>query len=72
MGCCKWLNSNPFRFTASCMHDDVVYCRYYEVVYILFHAEMRISGFCGLMLKVVNLENRTVNIDREHRVYDTS
>ena len=27
------------------VHDDVVYCKYYEVVYILFHTGMRISEF---------------------------
>ncbi len=25
------------------VHDDNVYCKYYEVVYILFHTGMRIS-----------------------------
>ena len=45
------------------VHDDVVYCKYYEVVYILFHTGMRISEFCGLTLKDIDLENRTVNID---------
>ena len=45
------------------VHDDVVYCKYYEVVYILFHTGIRISEFCGLTLKDVDLENRTVNID---------
>ena len=28
------------------IHDDVVYCKYYEVVFILFHTGMRISEFC--------------------------
>ena len=41
------------------VHDDVVYCKYYEVVYILFHMGMRISEFCGLTLKDIELENRT-------------
>ena len=27
------------------VHDDVVYCKYYEVVYILFHTGMRFSEF---------------------------
>ena len=27
------------------VHDDNVYCKYYEVVYILFHTGMRISEF---------------------------
>ena len=52
------------------VHDDVVYCKYYEVVYILFHTGMRISEFCGLMLKDIDLENRTVNID--HQLQRTS
>ena len=47
------------------VYDDVVYCKYYEVVYILFHTGMRISEFCGLTLKDIDLENRTVNIDHQ-------
>ena len=45
------------------VHDDNVYCKYYEVVYILFHTGMRISEFCGLTIKDIDLENRIVNID---------
>ena len=52
------------------VHDDVVYCKYYEVVYILFHTGMRISVFCGLTLKDIDLEKRTVNID--HQLQRTS
>ena len=52
------------------VYDDVVYCKYYEVVYILFHTGMRISEFCGLTLKDIDLENRTVNID--HQLQRTS
>ena len=33
------------------IHDDVVYCKYYEVIYILFHTGMRISKFCGLTMR---------------------
>lgn len=47
------------------VHDDNVYCKYYEVVYILFHTGMRISEFCGLTIKDVDLENRIVNIDHQ-------
>ena len=47
------------------VHDDVCYCKYYEVVYILFHTVMRISEFCGLTLKDIDLENRIVNIDHQ-------
>ena len=52
------------------VHDDVVYCTYYEVVYILFHTGMRISEFCGLTLKDIDLEKRIVNID--HQLQRTS
>lgn len=47
------------------VHDDNVYCKYYEVVYILFHTGMRISEFCGLTLKDIDLEKRVVNIDHQ-------
>lgn len=47
------------------VHDDNVYCKYYEVVYVLFHTGMRISEFCGLTIKDVDLENRIVNIEHQ-------
>lgn len=47
------------------VHDDNVYCKYYEVVYILFHTGMRISEFCGLTIKDIDLEHRIVNIDHQ-------
>lgn len=47
------------------VHDDVVYCKYYEVVYILFHTGMRISEFCGLTISDIDLEKKTVNIDHQ-------
>ena len=47
------------------VHDDNVYCKYYEVVYILFHTGMRISEFCGLTLKDIDLQNRIINIDHQ-------
>ena len=52
------------------VHDDILYCKYYEVVYILFHTDMRISGFCGLTLKDIDLKNKTVSID--HQLQRTS
>ena len=48
----------------------IVYCKYYEVVYILFHTGMRISEFCGLTLKDIDLENKVINID--HQLQRTS
>lgn len=40
------------------------------VEYILFHTGMRISEFCGMTLKDIDLQNRTVNID--HQLQRTS
>jgi len=47
------------------VHDDAVYCKYYEVVYILFHTGMRISEFCGLTLSDIDMEKRIINIDHQ-------
>lgn len=47
------------------VHDDNNYCKYYEVVYILFHTGMRISEFCGLTLSDIDLENKVINIERQ-------
>ena len=52
------------------VHEDNVYCKYYEVVYILFHTGMRISEFCGLTLKDLDMKNRIINID--HQLQRTS
>jgi len=47
------------------IHDDNCYCKYYEVIYILFHTGMRISEFCGLTLKDIDMKNRIINIDHQ-------
>ena len=47
------------------VHDDNVYCKYYEVVFILFHTGMRISEFCGLTIKDIDFEHNVVNIDHQ-------
>lgn len=38
------------------VYDNVVCCKYYRVVYILFCTGMRISEFCGLRLKDIDLK----------------
>lgn len=47
------------------IHDDVVYCKYYEVVFILFHTGMRISEFCGLTIKDLDMEKRIIDINKQ-------
>ena len=55
---------------AKFVRDDNVYCKYYEAFYILFHTGMRISEFCGLTIKDIDLENNIVTID--HQLLRTS
>ena len=52
------------------VHYDNCYCKYYEAVYILFHTGLRISEFCGLTLKDIDLQNKVLNID--HQLQRTS
>ena len=52
------------------VHDDNVYCKYYEVVYILFHTGLRISEFCGLTISDLDMENRIIDIN--HQLQRTS
>lgn len=42
-----------------------IYCKYYEVVFILFHTGMRISEFCGLTICDLDMKNRIINIDHQ-------
>ena len=57
------------KFLKFCYEDNVYY-KYYEVFYILFHTGMRISEFCGLTIRDIDLEKRVVNID--HQLVRTS
>ena len=47
------------------VHDDNVYHKYYEVFYILFHTGLRISEFCGLTIKDIDMQNHIINIDHQ-------
>ncbi len=47
------------------VHDDNVFCKYYEAVFILFHTGMRISEFCGLTLKDIDMEKRVIDINHQ-------
>ena len=54
------------------VHDDYIYCKYYEVMYILFHTGLRISEFCcGLTDKDIDLENKIIDVNKQlHRHSD--
>ena len=45
--------------------NDSHFNRYYEGIYILFKTGMRISEFCGLTIKNLDMKNRTININHQ-------
>lgn len=45
------------------VHDDNVYCKYYEVVYIILHTGECILEFCRLILEDLNMKKQIINID---------
>lgn len=47
--------------------DSKKYSRYYNGIYILFHTGLRISEFCGLTLRDVDLKEKTINVN--HQLY---
>ena len=47
------------------IHDDDHYKVYYDVFYILFNTGLRISEFCGLTIKDIDLEEREIHIDHQ-------
>ncbi|MCD8154832.1 MAG: site-specific integrase [Clostridiales bacterium] len=45
--------------------NDNYFNRYYDGIYLLFKTGMRISEFCGLTIRDINLKERTINIDHQ-------
>ena len=45
--------------------NDPHFQKYYDAIYILFKTGFRISEFCGLTIHDIDLENRTVKIERQ-------
>ena len=47
------------------VHDDNCYYKYYEAFCILFHTGLRISEFCGLTVKDLDMEKQILNVDHQ-------
>lgn len=45
--------------------NDSHFSRYYEGIYILFKTGLRISEFCGLTIKDIDMKNRTIDINHQ-------
>lgn len=44
------------------------YCKYYDTFFLLFKTGMRISEFCGLTVRDLDLENEIINIDHQLQI----
>ena len=47
------------------VQEDKHFSKYYEAFYILFFTGMRISEFCGLTVKDIDMKERKINIDHQ-------
>lgn len=45
--------------------EDRHFCRYYDVIYILFHTGLRISEFCGLTISDIDFAENKIRVERQ-------
>lgn len=45
--------------------NDKHYCIYYDAVYILFHTGLRISEFCALTIRDIDLKNKKILVTKQ-------
>ena len=48
--------------------EDAHFSRYYDGIFILFKTGLRISELCGLTLRDIDLQDRTINVDHQLQV----
>lgn len=59
------VSQKDMRLFLEFLKNDNCYRKYYDAVYILFHTGLRISEFCGLTVNDINLEKKTINVDKQ-------
>ena len=59
------LSKRDMRIFLYLIKNDSHYKRYYEGIFILFHTGLRVSEFCGLTVNDIDLEKRTINVDKQ-------
>lgn len=47
------------------VRNDKHFCRYYDGIFLLFKTGLRISEFCGLTIKDIDLKARTITINHQ-------
>lgn len=45
--------------------NNIVYCKYYDVILLLLRTGLRISELCGLTLNDLDLKNRLINVNHQ-------
>lgn len=47
------------------IQNDLYFCKYYDAIFVLLNTGLRISEFCGLTVKDVNLKKGYINVERQ-------
>ena len=59
------LTSKQERDFLSFVENDKHFCKYYDAIFLLLKTGLRISEFCGLTMKDIDLVERKINIDHQ-------
>lgn len=59
------LSKRDMRIFLDFIKNDNHFKKYYEAIFILFHTGLRISEFCGLTVNDIDLEKRTINVNKQ-------
>ena len=61
----KALTEEQEKVLLSFTQNDIVYCKYYDVILLLLKTGLRISELCGLTIKDLDLNNRLITINHQ-------
>lgn len=61
----KALTEEQEKVLLSFTQNDIVYCKYYDVILLLLKTGLRISELCGLTLNDLDLNNRLITINHQ-------
>ena len=61
----KALTVRQERLYLNFIKNDIHYKQYYDAIFLMFQLGCRVSEFCGLTLKDIDLKKRLVNVDHQ-------
>ena len=61
----KALTEEQEKVLLSFTQNDIVYCKYYDVILLLLKTGLRISELCGLTINDLDLNNRLITINHQ-------